>query len=93
MHLRQGHAAASIANVADAVDRIEAELDRLEARANELKSAWDGEARDAFETAMREWDASVRSLRAVASAAARAASGSVARIGDFDRRRAGAWTR
>lgn len=93
MRLNKGKASLSIEAVRAAIVEIERELDRLEGGARELQDRWDGDAREAFTTAMREWDASARELRAIASEAARIAAESVARFDEFDRRRASAWSR
>ncbi|MEV7873015.1 WXG100 family type VII secretion target [Microbacterium sp. NPDC089188] len=91
MHLDEDSAVGSIAIVREAIDRIDEHLTTLENEAARLQASWDGDARDAFATAMREWDESVRVLRAAAAAAGERAHGAVRRFGDFDRRRAGAW--
>jgi len=93
MRVSGGKAAASIEAVKTAVADIEDQLDLLEQRVARLHGEWDGDAREAFATAMREWDESVRALRVIANDAARIAAGSVARFDAFDRRRAGAWRR
>lgn len=84
-------AAAGVQAVLDGIERIEEELERLESRIQTLESAWDGEAREAFSRATREWTASVKELHAIARAASTTALGSVARIHELDLRRAGAW--
>ena len=84
-------AATGVAAIITGIDNIETELDQLEARIRQLESSWDGEAREAFSRASREWNESVAILHKMARDASNVATGSVARIADFDRRRASAW--
>ncbi|MCY1715539.1 WXG100 family type VII secretion target [Microbacterium sp. SL62] len=93
MHLDEQAAAGSLALVEQAIDRIDGILTSLAAEVDNLERAWDGEAREAFRTAEREWHQSLTALRAAAASAATRATGAVQRFGDFDRRRAGAWAR
>lgn len=93
MHLDEQSAAGSLAVVEQAIDRIDGILTALAIEVDALESAWDGEAREAFRTAEREWHASLTAMRAAAASAATRAAGAVQRFGDFDRRRAGAWAR
>jgi len=86
-------ATTGVAAILTGIDNIEAELDRLEARIHQLESNWDGEAREAFTRASRDWNESVKILHKMARDASNVATGSVTRIADFDRRRAGAWGR
>lgn len=90
MHLDEDSAVGSIAIVREAIERMDDHLTTLENEASRLQSGWDGDARDAFTAAMREWNESVRVLRGAAVTAGDRAHGAVRRFGDFDRRRAGA---
>lgn len=55
-----------------AADGIESELDRLDAEADRLRSAWSGEATEAYRRAHEQWTTSLRALRGVIADAARA---------------------
>lgn len=54
------------AQMDDAVDTIEDILDLLEARVQNLRGAWSGDAAAAYERAHRDWDGSVRELDRIA---------------------------
>ena len=84
-------AASGVAAIITGIDNIESELETLESKIRLLQSSWDGEAREAFTRANREWDESVNVLHKMARDASNIATGSVARFADFDRRRASAW--
>ncbi len=59
-----------------AADGIAAELDRLDAEADKLRSAWSGDAREAYSRAHDQWTASLRALHGVIADASRAGQAS-----------------
>ena len=54
-----------------AIDERDEILDQLEARVQNLRGRWDGDAARAYESAHRDWDESIRSLHAIAREVAR----------------------
>ncbi|MDF2491759.1 MAG: hypothetical protein K0Q58_337 [Microbacterium sp.] len=91
--LKKTAASAALLRVLDGIDEIEAQLAALRDETSRLETRWDGEAREAMSSAVREWDASLERLRQIGREASRLAGGSVDRVHDFDRRRASAWHR
>ena len=81
----------SLARIADSLQTMDLVLDELQREVATLQSRWNGDARDAFSTAMFDAHASVRRLRSIASAATTEASTVVGQLDDFDRRRQSAW--
>jgi len=77
--------------IESAIEMIDAALDQLEAQARVLRSSWDGEARQAFDVANAQWDASVRRLTAIAKAMSAVAHSSNTRVHEQDRRDATPW--
>lgn len=83
----------SLAAITVALSSIDDELVTLARRVDRLESEWSGEAREAFGHAMRDCRATLADLHSIASSVTRVAQGSVARLDEFDRRRASAWHR
>lgn len=86
-HLARG----SLTRIEDSLSVIEHTLDELQHEVSGLQSRWSGEARDAFSIAMRDAHASLRNLRAIASAATMSANTIIGDFEQFDRRRQHAW--
>lgn len=82
---------ASLASVGRELEAIDAVFDDLEARARDLRESWDGEARVAFTTAHRSWDASIRRLSAIHAGMVRVASSGIDRFETLDTNSARTW--
>lgn len=91
--LRSAHVHNALENVSRALGAIEDDLATLAHRVERVQAQWSGEARDAFAEAMQECTTTLTGLQQIGAALTRVAQGSVARIEDFDRRRASAWHR
>ena len=83
--------AAALTIVETAITDIDSHLDALEGVAVRLRGQWDGDAREAFDTAHRDWDQSIRVLSGIAASMSRIAQGSNGRFLEHDQRRSRAW--
>ncbi|WP_417562145.1 WXG100 family type VII secretion target [Microbacterium sp.] len=73
------------------VELMDDALDALEDKAATLSGQWNGEAREAFATAHRAWDESMRELTGIANDLARIAGDGNRRFREHDQRDAGVW--
>lgn len=85
--------AATLADMQKGLDGISDVLEKLTLRLDVLEEQWDGEAREAFAVAQREWNANMAELHALAARVRRRAQQHVDDFGAFDSRRSSAWTR
>lgn len=76
----------------EATEGIQAKLDTLEAEANALIGAWNGEAADAYRKAQAQWDASLRSMNSVLRSARSATEASAARYASASEKIAARWS-
>ena len=67
-----GQISAAADRLGVAADGISAGLDRLDAEADKLRSAWSGDAREAYSRAHDQWATSLRALRGIIADASRA---------------------
>ena len=92
IRLRKAPVDAALAEVDRALAEIATELETLQRRVVRLESQWDGEAREAFSTAMADSRRALLDLHRIGAALNRVARESVTRFDEFDRKRSSAWT-
>lgn len=77
----------------DDFDEMQRLLDQLQTRMTLLESQWDGEAREAFHTAIRSAHQSLSNLRALGNRVTGEVRRHVEDVGAIETRRASVWRR
>ncbi|MFT4156804.1 MAG: WXG100 family type VII secretion target [Microbacterium sp.] len=77
--------------IARHIEKIDAELDRLEAAADVLSTQWTGEAQAAYRAAQAKWHQGYREMTVIAHALTTIAHRGNSRFREQDLRDAGAW--
>ncbi|MGO2747245.1 WXG100 family type VII secretion target [Microbacterium sp.] len=85
--------AVTLKDIQTGLEGISELLEKLDQTLQVLERQWNGEAREAYALAQREWNANMGRLNAIAASARGRALQHTEDIGAFDVRRRSAWTR
>lgn len=85
--------AATLVDMQTGLDGISALLEQLSAKLQVLEGEWNGEAREAYALAQRQWNESMARLNALVASARGRAQRHAEDVGTFDSRRSSAWIR